>query len=126
MMSLRPMHFTRERDLNFELQFERADTIPKSVTLLESSRCRLSSNSADMEKATNPLSDIKEHFRRKMCLRLEQPLPMASRLKSVTPKHESTVKETSVFKPCALPMTQNPFSLTFCRLLKVRLLMDFP
>jgi len=125
-ISLIPMHFTRLRAFNFAPQFERAPTIPDWLTLLHSSNCRLSRDPAALAKATNPLSDTKQHLRRHICFRFTDPLAIASRLTSVIPRHEVIVKDINFCKPLALPMTQKPFSLTCWRPLRARFVTAFP
>ncbi|KAJ6331847.1 hypothetical protein OIU76_010268 [Salix suchowensis] len=98
-MSLIPMHFTRLRAFSFVPQFESAPTIPDWVILLHSSNCRLSRDPAALVKATNPLSDTKQHLRRHICFRFKEPFAIASRLTSVIPRHEVIVKDINFSKP---------------------------
>ncbi|MED6191367.1 hypothetical protein PIB30_115757, partial [Stylosanthes scabra] len=97
--SLTPMHFTRVRDFNFVLMFERAPMIPDWVTRLHSSNCKLSRDPAALPNAMSPLSDTMQHLRRHICFKLEQPLPTASMLASVTPRQEVMVNETNLCRP---------------------------
>jgi hypothetical protein len=90
------MHLTRETDFNLELEQERAVKIPIWVILLHSSKCKLSRELVALAKATSPSSDKKQHLRRQMCFSFGQPLPTASRLKSVIPLHEVMVKDDTI------------------------------
>ncbi|WVZ19438.1 hypothetical protein V8G54_006760 [Vigna mungo] len=98
-ISLIPLHFRRVRYFNVVLMFERAPIIPNWVMLLHSSNCRLSRDLAALLNATKPLSDTKQHLRRNICFRWMQPLPMASMLASVIPRHEETVSDISFCRP---------------------------